>query len=142
MFGVMRRATAIALTICCGVLFGCWLLPVSFLIAGRTSFGRVVSPIEYICFAFIGLMSGFGLKAGLRALFSRSDNSRAANGPGRLARTAGWMLTVFGALAVNALAQVRGQTASFSGLGFIAYPAVVCLALGGACLFAFRKRPE
>lgn len=144
----MRRAIAIVLTVCCGILFGCWLLPIPYLITGRASFGGGGLPIEYISFSVIGLVSGFGLYTGLRVLFSRSatrphagksGNQRA---PDRLARAVGMILVIFGALAVYTLAEVRAQTTSFNGSGFIAYPAVICLALGGACLFAFRKRPQ
>jgi hypothetical protein len=54
----------------------------------------------------------------------------------------GWILVGFGTLAVYTLVQVRAQTTTFDGLMFIVYGCVFCLALGGACLFAFRKRPQ
>ncbi len=145
---VMRRATALVLTICCGVLFGCWLLPLTFLITGRASFGGGGLPVEFISFSVIGLISGFGLYTGVRALLARSVNrtpveeSPKQTVPSRLVRVIGWILVGFGTLAVYTLAQVRAQTTSFDGLMFIVYGCVFCLALGGACLFAFRKRPQ
>jgi hypothetical protein len=72
--GVMRRATALVLTICCGALFGCWLLPLTFLIAGRASFGGGGLPVEFIGFSVIGLISGFGFYTGVRALLAHSTN--------------------------------------------------------------------
>ena len=146
--GVMRRATALVLTICCGVLFGCWLLPLTFLITGRASFGGSGLPVEFISFSVIGLISGFGFYTGVRALLVHSANRTPVEknpkqtDPSRLVRVIGWILVSFGTLAVYTLAQVRAQTTSFDGLMFIVYGCVICLALGGACLFAFRKRPQ
>jgi hypothetical protein len=146
MFGVMRRTTALVLTICCGILFACWLQAFTYLITGRASFGGGGLLIEYICFSIIGLVSGFGFYAGARALLVRSankppavENARQAQA-NRPARIVGWILVSFGALSVYTLEQARSQTTSFDGLMFIVYGAVVCLVLGGACLFAFRKR--
>ena len=146
--GVMRRATALVLTICCGVLFGCWLLPLTFLITGRSSFGGGGLPGEYISFSVIGLISGFGFYTGVKALLAHSttrtpiEKSPKQIDTNRLVRVIGWILVGFGTLAAYTLAQVRAQTTSFDGLMFIVYGCVFCLALGGACLFAFRKRLE
>jgi hypothetical protein len=146
--GVMRRATALVLTICCGVLFGCWLLPLTFLITGRSSFGGGGLPVEFISFSVVGLISGFGFFAGVRSLLAHSTNRTPVEenpkqtDTSRLVRVIGWILGGFGTLAVYTLAQVRAQTTSFDGLMFIVYGCVFCLALGGACLFAFRKRPQ
>jgi membrane protein implicated in regulation of membrane protease activity len=147
-FCVMRRITALVLTICCGVLFVCWLLPLAYLITGRASFGGGGLPIEYICFSVIGLVSGCGFYAGLRGLLARSPKQTSRREStkqietNRLARVVGWVLVSFGGLALYTLAQVRAQTTSFDRLMFIVWGAVFCLALGGACLFAFRKHPQ
>src|SRR5260370_22489156 len=146
--GVMRRATVFVLTICCGVLFGCWLLPLTFLITGRSSFGGGGLPGEYISFSIIGLISGFGFYTGVRALLAQSVNrtpveeSPKQTNTSRLVRVIGWILIGFGTLAAYTLAQVRAQATSFDGLMFIVYGCVFWLVLGGACLFALRKRPH
>src|SRR5713101_1559579 len=125
--GVMRRTTALVLTICCGVLFGCWLLPLIFLITGRASFGGGGLPVEFISFSIIGLVSGFGFYTGVRALLAHSVNrtpveeSPKQTDTSRLVRVIGWILVGFGILAAYTLAQVRAQTTSFDGLMFIVY---------------------
>src|SRR5260370_10060519 len=146
--GVMRRATVFVLTICCGVLFGCWLLPLTFLITGRSSFGGGGLPVEFISFSVIGLISGFGFYTGVSALLAHSttrtpiEKSPKQTDTNRLVRVIGWILVGFGTLAAYTLAQVRAQATSFDGLMFIVYGSVFCLVLGGACLFTFRKRPH
>src|SRR5260370_21035149 len=144
--GVMRRATALVLTICCGVLFGCWLLPLTFLITGRSSFGGGGLPGEYISFSVIGLISGFGFYTGVRALLAHSVNrtpveeSPKQTDTSRLARVIGWILVGFATLAVYTLAQVPAQSTSFDGLMFIVYGRLFSLALGRACLLALPER--
>jgi Tol biopolymer transport system component len=144
---VIRRTTALVLTACCGILFAAWLVGLIQLLAGRTSFGGGGQPIEYISFSTIGLVSGFGLYAGIRTLLARSATKPPAEegvkptDTGRPMRVVGWILVSFGLAGVEALVEARAQATSFDGLIFIVYGVVFCLGLGGSCLYAFRKRP-
>jgi hypothetical protein len=144
----MRRAVSWGLTIGSGFLFALWVWMGGHLLAGRASFGGGGQPVEIVSFLTIGAVSGFGLFAGVRTLFAHRvveqpeiENAR-RDGANRSGRLIGKVLFAFGGAGLYTLGEARAQTESFNGLMFIGYGAIFCLAAGGACLFAFRKRSE
>jgi uncharacterized membrane protein len=114
---------------------------VTFVVTGRASINRHALPVEYLSILLVGLFSGFGLYAGVRALFARSAEKTSGRETvkrtetNRAVRIIGWVLVTFGLLAAcTTLAEVPALINSFFG-----YATAFCFVLGGACLFAFRQ---
>jgi hypothetical protein len=139
----VRPAFNLLLTMSSGAIFLSWLLSFSYLITGRSRFGGGRA-IEYVSFALIGLASGVGLYLGGRELLARSPRKTSQPHTGGRRETngalliVGWVLMSFGILTGYTLSEIWAQTKSFEGVMWMVFGSVFCLALGSACLIAFR----
>jgi len=139
---VVRRGISLLLTMSSGAIFLSWLLSFSYLITGRSQFGGGGLAIESISFALIGLASGVGLYLGGRELLAGGPrNTGGRRKTNRALLIAGWVLVCFGILTGYTLSEIWAQTKSFEGALWMVFGSVFCLALGSACLIAFRSPP-